>query len=90
MIISPPTAISSTHLDAATTTTSLIADISQATMSASKEIPLLDMSNWEAGSVANKVQFGKDLVASFKNHGAAKIVNYGISESKLLDIFEFV
>lgn len=54
------------------------------------KIPTLDASDFLAGSESQRNRFASDLVDSFVRTGFVKIVNHGIPEEMIDDLFKWV
>lgn len=57
---------------------------------ATATLPTLDFSHFRHGSLAEREQFGKDLLEAFVHYGFVKIVNHGIEGHMIQDIFNRV
>ena len=54
------------------------------------DLPVLNYAKYAQGIVTERLKFANDLVESFKKYGFVKIVNHGISDEQVQQIFEWV
>jgi isopenicillin N synthase-like dioxygenase len=53
-------------------------------------LPRLDLSHYLHGSPTKRKQFAMGLTESLKAHGFAKVVNHGLSEDHIQQLFQWV
>lgn len=53
-------------------------------------IPTLDLSRFTCGPEWDRQQLAADLLDSFAKHGFVKLVNHGISNREVSDLFDMV
>lgn len=51
------------------------------------ELPVLDASNFTSQDPTNRTDFANKLHDALKNHGFVKLVNHGISEDDVSELF---
>jgi hypothetical protein len=54
------------------------------------DLPTLDFSHFLTGNPTQQIRLANDLVASFKKHGFVKLINHGISEERIQELFSWV
>jgi isopenicillin N synthase-like dioxygenase len=54
------------------------------------DLPTLDFSKWAHGKAADRSQFAKELASSLIDHGFVKMINHGMSEGEIREIFDWV
>lgn len=57
---------------------------------ATLELPVLDFSKYSTGTPEEREEFSHALVASFEQYSSARIINYGMQEEQLKQVFEQV
>ena len=55
-----------------------------------REIPVVDYSLFCEGDDEQRQRVGAELLQAFSNSGFVKIINHGITEEKIKDLFEWV
>ena len=53
-------------------------------------LPTLDLSLFTRGNASQQAQLASDLLQSLSRHGFVKLVNHGISDEAVADLFEWV
>lgn len=53
-------------------------------------IPTLDVSLFHSESTADRKQYASALVNSLTKHGFVKLINHGIPEETVMEMFEWV
>lgn len=54
------------------------------------KLPTLDGSKWLNGTEAERQEFANDLLHCLQRHGFAKLVNHGISDDEVRDLYRWV
>ena len=54
------------------------------------DLPTLDFAKWTHGDATDRSQFSKDLAKSLIDHGFVKMINHGMSEEEIGEIFDWV
>jgi isopenicillin N synthase-like dioxygenase len=54
------------------------------------KLPTLDGRKWLSGSESDRQEFASDLLTCLKRHGFAKLVNHGISDDAVEDMYRWV
>lgn len=54
------------------------------------DLPSLDFAKWTHGDTADRSQFAKDLAGSLIDHGFVKMINHGMSDEDIREIFDWV
>lgn len=59
-------------------------------LSADVSLPTLDGAKWLSGSESDRQEFANGLLKSLKRHGFAKLVNHGISDDAVREMYRWV
>jgi len=54
------------------------------------ELPLLDGEKYTRGTPEQKVEFANALLECLKKHGFAKIINHGLDDAWVSELYEWV
>jgi len=54
------------------------------------DLPTLDFSRFEDGSESERTELANVLVDSFEKHGFVKLVNHGVPDEVIYDLFAWV
>jgi len=54
------------------------------------DLPTLDFAKWSSGDATDRYRFAKDLANSLIDHGFVKMINHGMSDEEIRDIFYWV
>ena len=54
------------------------------------DLPTLDLSLFTGGNASQRMQLASDLLNSLSRHGFVKLVNHGISDLVVAQLFEWV
>ncbi len=50
----------------------------------------LDFSKFLSGTEVERTELARDLVDSFKQHGFAKLINHGVKDEQVSELFRWV